>query len=550
MRGLINDGLRRLIGLGIVRLGMVLAVVHRIKVSTFTRNQKRLRRQYRITSETPVLTFGPEIEQLIQNAATRAGRGVRFALTSGSTANPKRLLYPNHRLRAVKLAYVDVFARCCRARHIERTSLYVFSSFSKDHSLTSMLLDEMSLPVYLATLQAPYRVQCHPAIRSLVSAYGATAVRLWMLAVANPGVLYSTNPSTLSTFLDEMADRWQRSSGLIRDWCRKPEAFDRTLHLIAGRLASRGGTARLRRIAESDAPLPLQLCAPAVEAYVCWAGGYVKPFLDRIANHLPPERYRFIPMYSMSTETIETVSHFDGDAVSFLPLASGVLYEFIEESAENRPENLRTADQLEAGKTYSMVVSDPYGLRRYQTGDLFLCRGFIAGLPDLHFVRRRDLAYSFTGEKVTSEQVSTAFQRLREEYPWLGADKFLTCVPSQPADEPVPHYKIVLVGGARGGDVEISGDELAVRCDVLLGEMNSEYRSKRESGRLGRAMFMRVPPGDFIEQISGSRQSYSMEAQFKFLPLYQRTWESLERPNAALPGVTARAPCEICSVAK
>ena len=110
-----------------------------------------------------------------------------------------------------------------------------------------------------------------------------------------------------------------------------------------------------------------------------------KPFLDRLATHLPPDRYRLMPMYSMSTETLETVGHFAGDKVAFLPLASHVLYEFIEEGAEDRPQNLLKANQLQAGETYSMVVSDPYGLRRYQTGDLFRCGGFVAGLPGSQF---------------------------------------------------------------------------------------------------------------------------------------------------------------------
>ena len=38
-------------------------------------------------------------------------------------------------------------------------------------------------------------------------------------------------------------------------------------------------------------------------------------------------------MYSMSTETLETVGHFGGNKISFLPLASQVLYEFIEEGS-------------------------------------------------------------------------------------------------------------------------------------------------------------------------------------------------------------------------
>lgn len=530
MRGFINDSLRRLIGYCIVLLGSVLAAVQRIRMRQFSRDQERLRRALRITADTPILTYGPELEQLIQAAADKAGERTKFAMTSGSTGQPKRSLYTKRRLRSFKMAYTDVFARCCWAIGIKRTSLYVFSSLNKDDSLTSMLLEDERLPPYFSTLQAPYRVQSHPAMRALASRYGTTALRLWILAIANPGILYSTNPSTLSIFFDELTAEWRRSTRLIRDWVTSPEDFDSTVHTIARRLESRGSASRLARIAKSERALAIDDCAPAVEAYLCWTGGYVQPFLDRLAKYLPTERYRLIPMYSMSTETIETVSHFHCDAVAFLPLAERVLYEFIEEAAEDLPENLRSANQLQVGETYTMVVSDPFGLRRYQTGDVFLCQGLIAGLPDLSFLRRRGLTYSFTGEKLTAEHVSLVFQRLREEFP-LEADNFLSCVPSHAANEPAPHYKVLLIGKAGTGP-EVSLDDLAVRCDQLLGEVNCEYRSKRESGRLRQVRVMQVLPGDFIDRIGGSRQKNSWEAQFKFLPLYRRPWELLGEGEA------------------
>ncbi|MEK6283229.1 MAG: GH3 auxin-responsive promoter family protein [Acidobacteriota bacterium] len=533
MRGLINDCLRRLIAVSIGCLGLVLTVVQKVRTSLFFLSQKRLTRRYGITADTPILPFGPELELLIEKAAAKAGKGARFAWTSGSTAKSKRILYTNGRLRRVKLAYVDFFARCCWSLRIKRTSLYLFSPIGKDggqdDSLTSMLLEEKGLPPYISSLQAPYRVHFHPAIQSLVSDYEATAVRLWILAIANPGILYSTNPSTISTFLDELATEWQYHTRLIQDWCRKPEVFDRAVHMVAKRLESTGSKNRLQRIAMSDAPLALHVCAPAVQAYACWVGGYVKSFLDRLATDLSPDRYRLIPMYAMSTETPETVGHFAADKLSFLPLASHVLYEFIEEGAQDKPENLLTAEQLKAGKTYSMVVSDPYGLRRYQTGDLFLCRGFVAGLPDLTFTRRRDLEYSFTGEKLTGEHVMTVFQSLRAEYSQLGADRFLTCIPSHPVDEPIPHYKIVLVNG-HDKNVGVPVDELATHCNELLSEVNREYKNKYESGRLGQVRFMFLSQADFIDRISGSQQGRTWEAQFKFLPLYRQTWESLSDP--------------------
>jgi hypothetical protein len=293
-------------------------------------------------------------------------------------------------------------------------------------------------------------------------------------------------------------------------------------------LHSRGSKARLDQIANSSLPLPLNVCAPACAVYVCWAGGYVKPFLDRIAHHLPPEQYRLIPMYSMSTETLATTAHFAGGKQSFLPLAGDVLYEFLAEGKPDEPGYLQTAAQLRPGRCYSMVVSDPYGLRRYQTDDLFFCRGSVSGVPDLHFMRRRSLEYSFTGEKLTAEQLTMAFQTLRQEYPGLDHGKFLTCIPSHPANDSVPHYKVLVVDSV--GNSLPPVDNLAKRCDELIGAANTEYRNKYQSGRLGGVRVIRLSPADFLDRMSGPRARQNWEDQFKFLPLYRTTWESLTRP--------------------
>jgi hypothetical protein len=500
MRGIINDCLRSVIGWTITVAGLQLSGCHRLRTLFFRLNQKRLKRKYRITSDTPV---SPCSSPSLQYAA---GKTVRFAETSGSTGAPKRIPYTKRRLLALKLTFSDMFARACCAFRIKRTSLYVFSSFETDASLTSLLLDENRLPNYLSTLQAPYRLQHHPSIRALVSEYGAAAIRLWILAISNPGVLYSTNPSTISTFLDELANNWTRSSKLVRDWCKDCTTFDSDVHRIALRLRSRHCAQRLTRIATSDVPLPLSVCAPAVAAYICWTGGYVKPFLDRLGTQLPPSRYKLIPMYSMSTETVETLPYFRGEDITFFPIAPGVFYEFSDDS-----QNLLDAEQLEPGKLYAMVVSDAYGLRRYQTDDLFLCRRKVIGLPDLVFLRRRTLEYSFTGEKLTAEQLSAVFQKLREMYPVLTAEKFLTCVPSQPANA-LPHYQMLVIGDQH---TQSAHELLAACCDELLCEMNCEYRSKRASGRLGPVRSMNLGTREFAQAIAEAK----WETQFKFLPL-------------------------------
>jgi hypothetical protein len=509
--------MRWLIGRVIKGLGAALGITERIRIATFDWSQKRLRRRYGVTRQTPIFTYGPEIEQRIREAAAEYGDRARFAETSGSTAAPKRILYTKGRLRSVRWTFMDVFARCYRAHRVERTSLYVFGSFAKDSALTSMLLEEKRLPSYLVTLQAPYRVESHTAIQELARRYGVAAVRLWMLTAANPGVLYSTNPSTLFLFLHEAATEWERSRRLIQDIRGKPGMFDPVVHAIARRLESAGSSKRMDRIALSGEPLPLSIWAPAVRIVVCWTGGYVKPFLDRIAAYLPPDRYRLIPMFSMSTETIETISHFDGDT-AFLPLGSRVLYEFIEEGRADRSENIITPDALQPMKSYCMIVSDPFGLRRYQTEDVFLCKGFVGRLPDLRFVRRRNLEYSFTGEKLSGDQLDLVFRKLREEFGAIPSDAFLTCIPSHPGGEAIPHYKVILAGEP-DGDTTMNDHAIATRCDMLLQEVNIEYRNKRESGRLGNIRFVRLSFDAFTSRFCNA------EGQFKFLPLYRRTWE-------------------------
>lgn len=502
MRGVINDAIR----FGIARLILLLAVLldgwQRVRIFRFHADQRRLKLKYRLQGDTPVLSYGPQVTESIRHAAARR-QDAQFAVTSGSTGEPKKILYTRRRLRSLKFVFSDMFVRACRAYRVRHTSLYVFSSFQRDASLTSLLLDERELPSCFSTLQAPYRVQQHAAISALAAVYGPAAVRLWILTLANPGVLYATNPSTISTFFDDLQSNWPICSRLVKDWRDDPDRFDRTVHKIARRLESRGSTQRLRSVAASDRPVALDQFAPSVRAYICWTGGYVQPFLERLAVHLPATRYRLIPMYSMSTETIETETVFRNGETHFLPLARDVVYEFVED------EKLLKPDRLTPGKIYAMVVSDPHGLRRYQTEDLFHCRAKLHGLPDLVFLRRRGLEYSFTGEKVTAEQLTQVFDQLRTQYPEL-IDGFLTCAPSL---SPHPHYKLVFICEMSF----ISGSAIAKSCDKLLGEINCEYKTKRVNGTLGPIMFVQTTASAFAE-----RFGTNWETQFKFLPLYQR----------------------------
>jgi hypothetical protein len=354
MNAFFNDCFRLVISVNAQILGALRTLMQRVRIPLFKYRQYRLEKKYGITDQTPILSYGPELTDLIDAAASAKRGHLQFPMTSGSTGSPKRVLFTNLRLRLLKLIFADFFVRSCWSFNLRRTSLYVFSAGSEDASLTSMLLEEKRMPSYFSTLQAPYRIHAHAALKVLASEYGLTALRLWILTLSNPGVLYSTNPSTLSTFFDDLERDWESSSRLVRDWHGGSNVFDPTIRMIARRLCSVGYARRIQAVAVSVAAVPLEVYAPAVQTYMCWTGGYVKPFLQRLEKYLPPSRYQLIPMYSMSTETVETIGYVRGGEVSFLPIAPGVLYEFAEAGATS----LLKPHQLIAGRSYSLIVSD------------------------------------------------------------------------------------------------------------------------------------------------------------------------------------------------
>jgi hypothetical protein len=528
VRDVFNDVLRRLIGFSLVALGVVLEGVQRFRLATHGVSRARLAARLGVNADTPIRAYGPEVERSIAVTAATMREAVSYARTSGSTAAPKHLLYTPRRVARLKWYFTDAFVRGFARAPSGRQSLYAFSSLRSDDSLTAMMTAERGTPSYLATLQAPYRIHAHPALEALAARYDDAAVRLWVLTLANPGVLYSTNPSTLAAFLDALVGDWDRTRALVADVVLRPHTVPDAVHALARRLTSRGARERMKRIAAATEPLTFAELVPGVDAYVCWTGGYVEPFLRRVESHLPANRYRLIPMYSMSTETPQTTPCYRGDRVAFVPLAPDVLYEFLPEGAtDDDVHRLVAPDALAVGQRYTMVVSDTYGLTRYQTDDLFECVGHVGQLPDLRFVRRRSLSYSFTGEKLTGAQLQLAFDRARMEF-GLGHDVFLTCIPSSPRDGSLPHYRLIHVARSEGErEIRTSMDAVAAFCDHTLGVINPEYATKRASRRLGALRGARIDRDEFLTR-AGADPKGTWEAQFKFLPLVTRPWQNAD----------------------
>ncbi|MCY3746825.1 MAG: GH3 auxin-responsive promoter family protein [Acidobacteria bacterium] len=489
--------------------GRAAALRHRVRLKVHPLRERRLRQRLGIGPSTGITRDLPDLD-------AAAGEGDSVALTSGTAGEPKRVAYSKRRLAATRAVFVDGMLRLVAARRVRRPSLYVFGALDPDRSLSSLLVRERRAPAWCVLLQAPYRAQSDPALLELKERYGASALRLLVLTLANPGMLYATNPSTLSAFLEEVEGDWEASGALVRLVVRDPRRVSPGARRILWRLASRGSQERLERVAGSASPLPITTWNPAFTTYVCWTGGAVTPFLERLDRRLPAPRFRREPMYSMSTETVATIPDYRLAETAFLPAAPGVVHEFLGESGAR----LRGARELEPGAVYEMVVTHRFGLRRYATGDRFRVERFVGGLPDLRFAGRRGRGWSFTGEKLTAGQVDRALRMLEAEHPGLCDEGWLALFPSNPGGAALPCYRLAALGADSAGLPE----GLPERFDELLGDLNLEYRAKRASGRLGEVRLSVVDRPGFLRRATGGGPAHP-DAQFKFERFYPRLWE-------------------------
>jgi hypothetical protein len=349
------------------------------------------------------------------------------------------------------------------------------------------------------------------------------APELWVhvayLLLTKPTLLVAANPSTVLLLVQQAISQWNTDREIVR----------RLLSEIWGSFSALrryacGGASTLEKalsLTELDAVTARDIF-PLLEGVACWTGGYVRPYLTRLEAAFDGYGLRILSLMSLSSEEILGLNVPGTEHDSCVPLATYVAYEFIEDGDESR--ELLAPWELLSGKRYSMVVSNRYGLKRYDTADLFLCTGRIGDAPLLRFVGRVGLQHSFGGEKLTGEHLLEAYQRAYSQLALPTADTL--CFPETGSANELPHYVFVSTSHIAEHQTKI----LAHEIDRALQEINVEYRSKRESGRLGEPRLYTCQLAQIIEAL-GERASAHREinqAQVKLLPLYPAiTWSEM-----------------------
>jgi sterol desaturase/sphingolipid hydroxylase (fatty acid hydroxylase superfamily) len=330
------------------------------------------------------------------------------------------------------------------------------------------------------------------------------------LALARSDVTYlgSANATTLLTLAKlyrqherELLDDLTRGTFFLADALPQD-----VMHVIRPRLEAHPlraiGLARLRA---AHGELRLKHLWPELKLVVTWTCASAGIAVDALRRELGPAT-RILELGYVSSEFRGTVT-IGRRSGSGLPTFDTHFFEFAEREAWDRGERmLLTLDRIRKGVDYYVVLTTPSGLYRYFINDVVRVTGFFNRTPLIKFSQKGKGVTNITGEKLYEAQVLAAVRSFMEDA--SGAARFVMMI----ADERACCYRLYVEPG-RGAAP--AARALAETVDEKLGELNIEYRAKRESGRLGalHAAWLTPDSGEAYKQFcvaAGQR-----EGQFK-----------------------------------
>ncbi len=217
-----------------------------------------------------------------------------------------------------------------------------------------------------------------------------------------------------------------------------------------------------------------------------WTGGTLKLYLPRLKELFGDVPIRDIGLLAsegrfslpMEDNTPAGIAEITGNFLEFIPADA---------PEQENPPTLRI-EQLEVGQEYFLVVTNWAGLWRYNMDDRVRVTDRFGTSVLFEFLSRGVHTANITGEKITEYQVVEAMRMAGDDQSPI--ERFVM----QGCFAQTPYYELRLEGHD-GTDLDVLGQ----RVDRMLCELNVEYRSKRESGRLDPIRVKRLPEGSLID---------------------------------------------------
>jgi hypothetical protein len=437
-----------------------------------------------------------ERQRCTGEAALTAEAPLFYAQTSGTTGTPKYVpITPTslaaHRADQALFSYLQY--RACptafRGMAMGVMGAAVEGRLDSGHAVGSVSGHlYASLPRFIQS-----RFVVPPAV-STITNYDLKYKIILHLALAQPRITYigSPNPSTFLRLLDVLnAHRETLLGALATGRSSFVAELESPLRaLLESRMpAMRERAAQLEKLHE----LTYANVWPEVKLLTTWTGGSCGIALGALRNKLPAGAL-VMELGYQATEMRGTIP-LEAETSGGLPPLHHTFFEFVEQSAwdRDRPEYL-TLDQLEHGRQYYVLITSAAGLYRYFMNDLVAVTGFFRKTPLLRFVQKGKGVTSLTGEKLYEAQVIDAVQG---EFLRRGVTPSFFVMVAH--DETMSYHLLVEAPAAL-----LESSAIGQAVDRRLGELNIEYRTKRDSGRLAPLTLMWLR--------AGAREAYKAAA--------------------------------------
>lgn len=250
---------------------------------------------------------------------------------------------------------------------------------------------------------------------------------------------------------------------------------------------------------------------PNLQGVVVWTSGNCALLLPKLKNRLRDET-KIIEMGYLSSEFRGTIT-IDCERNLGVPTLQDNFFEFAEvDSWDSGNHDTLLLSQLETGKKYYIIVTTPHGLYRYFINDIIEVTGRYRNTPTITFVQKGKGVTNLSGEKLYESQVIAAAANATKAH-GITPEFFMML-----ADRQDFSYRFY-IESTDGFDVL----SFAKKLNASLGELNIEYRSKAQSGRIKCADVKRLKTGTREAYKSSCIQAGQREGQFKVVKLQYRS---------------------------
>lgn len=249
---------------------------------------------------------------------------------------------------------------------------------------------------------------------------------------------------------------------------------------------------------------------PNLQGVVVWTSGNCALLLPKLKTLLLPQT-KIIEMGYLSSEFRGTIT-IDCEHNFGIPTLQDNFFEFAEvDSWDSGNQNTLPLSQLQPGRKYYIIVTTPHGLYRYFINDIIEVTGRYHNTPTIAFVQKGKGVTNLTGEKLYESQVIIAATETAKTH-GITPEFFIML-----ANQHDFSYRLYIESP---DDFDIPG--FTQTLNATLGEINIEYQSKAQSGRIKFADVKRLKLGTVEAYKSSCIQAGQREGQFKVIKLQYR----------------------------